>query len=123
MLLADKFIERARAHPRCKGRTIGAHEFDIFAISEKILHKGNYGAPVTQAIVPAPIPRKADALFGQAVGTYPETLELSKRPASSIGCVTTLSASHDTLCVVLTSIGHSFAPFGMTSSLEVFSHF
>jgi hypothetical protein len=91
VLLADEFIERVRAHPRCKRRIIGARDFNIFVISEKILHKGNYGAPVTQAIVPAPIPRKADALFGQAAGTYPEALELSKRPPSSIGCDTTYS--------------------------------
>jgi len=53
VLLADEFIERVRTHARGKRRTIGAHAFDIFVISEKILHEGNYGAPVTQAIVSA----------------------------------------------------------------------
>ena len=53
MLLADKFIERARAHARGKRRTIGALDFDMFVIPEKVGHQGNYGAPVTQAIVPA----------------------------------------------------------------------
>jgi hypothetical protein len=42
-----------RAHARGKRRSIGARDFNIFVISEKILHKGNYGALVTQAIVPA----------------------------------------------------------------------
>jgi hypothetical protein len=53
VLLADELIERARTHARGKRRTIGALDFDIFVISEKILHEGNYGAPVTQAIMPA----------------------------------------------------------------------
>jgi hypothetical protein len=38
VFLADKFIERARAHARGKRRTIGALGFDIFLILEKILH-------------------------------------------------------------------------------------
>ena len=53
VLLADKFLQRARTHARGERRTIGARNFDVFAISEKILHEGNYGAPVVQAIVPA----------------------------------------------------------------------
>ena len=56
MLLADEFIERARTHARGKRCTIGALDFDVFVISEKILHEGNYGAPVMQAIVSACIP-------------------------------------------------------------------
>jgi hypothetical protein len=53
VLLADEFIERARTHARGKRCTVGARDFNIFVISEKILHKRNYGALVTQAIVPA----------------------------------------------------------------------
>jgi hypothetical protein len=51
VLLADELIERARTHARGKRRTIGAIDFDIFDIPEKILHEGNYGAPVTEAIM------------------------------------------------------------------------
>ncbi len=45
VLLTDKLIERARAHARGKRRAIGALNFDILVIPEKILHEGNYGAP------------------------------------------------------------------------------
>ena len=60
MLLTDKFIERARAHARGKRRAIGALNFDIWVIPEKILHEGNYGAPMTQAIPPCVYPKEAN---------------------------------------------------------------
>jgi hypothetical protein len=53
VLLTDEFIERARAHARGKRRTIGALYLHVFCVLEEILHYGNYGAPVMQAIVPA----------------------------------------------------------------------
>jgi hypothetical protein len=53
VLLTDEFIERARAHTRGKRRAIGALKFDIFIIPEKILHEGNYGGLLMQAIVSA----------------------------------------------------------------------
>ena len=68
MLLADELIERAWTHPRGERRTIGPLDFDVFVISEKILHEGNYGAPVTQAIVAAPISRKGNFQVGQQPG-------------------------------------------------------
>jgi hypothetical protein len=53
VFLADELIERARAHACRKRRTIGALYLHVFCVLEEILHYGNYGAPVMQAIVPA----------------------------------------------------------------------
>jgi hypothetical protein len=78
VLLADKFIERAWTHARGKRRTIGALDFDIFAISEKILHEGNYGAPVTQAIVPAS-PSKQTGLPASRQNCLRHDLEIARR--------------------------------------------
>src|SRR5438477_1040927 len=62
VLLTSEFIEQVRAHARGKRRTIGALDLDIFVIFEKILHWGNYGAPVMQAILPATLERRQDRL-------------------------------------------------------------
>jgi hypothetical protein len=42
VLLADELVERARTHARGKRRTIGALDFDVLLVLEKILHEGNY---------------------------------------------------------------------------------
>jgi hypothetical protein len=52
VFLADKFLQRARAHPRGeRRRAVGG--FNVFLLLEKIVHLGNYGAPVMQAILAA----------------------------------------------------------------------
>src|SRR5436190_891279 len=52
VLLTNELIERVWTHTRGKRRTVGALAFGILVISEKILHEGNYGAPVAQAMLP-----------------------------------------------------------------------
>jgi hypothetical protein len=88
VFLADEFIERARTHARGKRCTIGALDFDIFVISEKILHERNYGAPVMQAIVPWVYPKAADRPSGGL-----ETAAPCKHVASRNACVTILRSA------------------------------
>jgi hypothetical protein len=52
VLLADEFVERARAHARGERRSAVCH-LNLLLLLEKIVHPGNYGAPVIQAIMPA----------------------------------------------------------------------
>jgi hypothetical protein len=70
MLLTDKLIERSRPHPGRQRRIIGTLDFDVFVIPEKILHEGNYGAPVTQAIVSA---IRTDLFRGEPAGLNEKT--------------------------------------------------
>jgi hypothetical protein len=70
MLLTDEFIERSRPHPGRQWRIIGTLDFDVFVIPEKILHEGNYGAPVTQAIVSA---MQKDLSRGEPAGLNEKT--------------------------------------------------
>ena len=50
MFLADKFIERARPHPRRERRS-GVCIFNLLRFLEKVLHVRNYGALLMQAII------------------------------------------------------------------------
>ena len=71
MFLADELIEGARAHACGKRRTIGALYLNVSCVLEEILHHGNYGAPLTQAIVPCVYPKAADPPSGELVTAAP----------------------------------------------------
>src|SRR5215469_6751744 len=43
--LTDKFLERARPHPRCKRRcAVSAFAITVFLFLEKVVHRKKYGA-------------------------------------------------------------------------------
>src|ERR1700757_453794 len=88
VFLTDELIERARAHACGKRRTIGAFYLHVFCVLEEILHYGNYGAPVMQAIVPCVYPKAADRRSGGL-----ETAAPWKRLASRNACGTILRRS------------------------------
>ena len=51
MFLADKFRERARTHTRSEWRgAVRALDVEFFCLAKKILHEGNYGVLLMQAI-------------------------------------------------------------------------
>jgi hypothetical protein len=53
VFLPDELIERAGPHARGKRCTIGEFYVYVFCVLEEILHDGNYGDPVMQAIMSA----------------------------------------------------------------------
>jgi hypothetical protein len=67
VLLANEFIECARSHARSERRIIITLEFDVFAVLEKILHEGNYGARAIQAIAVESLLSRQDCLYHAAL--------------------------------------------------------